>query len=77
MTWNVGSPVPSGGVFIIPAMTNPLLFTAALLIGSAITGVVLFILKRSHPKLKLRKWKRKWICRISTLTDLVTVCLYP
>ena len=46
MTWNVGSPVPSGGVFVIPAMSNPLLFTAALLIGSAITGIVLFLLKK-------------------------------
>ena len=27
-------------------MSNPLLFTAALLIGSAITGIVLFLLKK-------------------------------
>lgn len=49
MTWGVGSPVPSGGVFIIPAMSDPLLFTAALLIGSVITGVLLLILKK-EPK---------------------------
>ncbi|WP_414841115.1 PTS fructose transporter subunit IIC [Enterococcus saccharolyticus] len=46
MSWGVGSPVPSGGVFIIPAMTDPLKFTLALLIGSAITGILLFILKK-------------------------------
>ena len=47
MIWGVGSPVPSGGVFIIPAMTDPLKFTIALLIGSAITGVLLFALKKA------------------------------
>lgn len=46
MSWGVGSPVPSGGVFIIPAMTDPLKFTIALLIGSAITGILLFVLKK-------------------------------
>lgn len=46
MSWGVGSPVPSGGVFIIPAMTDPIKFTIALLIGSAITGILLFILKK-------------------------------
>lgn len=46
MSWGVGSPVPSGGVFIIPAMTDPLKFTLALLIGSLITGILLFILKK-------------------------------
>lgn len=47
MSWDVGSPVPSGGVFIIPAMTDPLKFTLALLIGSAITGILLFALKKA------------------------------
>ncbi|KAF1303074.1 PTS fructose transporter subunit IIC [Enterococcus saccharolyticus] len=46
MSWGVGSPVPSGGVFIIPTMTDPLKFTIALLIGSAITGILLFVLKK-------------------------------
>lgn len=46
MMWGIGSPVPSGGMFIVPAMTNPLLFCIALLIGSAITGVLLFVLKK-------------------------------
>lgn len=47
MSWGVGSPVPSGGVFIIPAMTDPVKFTLALLIGSVITGVLLFVLKKA------------------------------
>lgn len=46
MMWGIGSPVPSGGLFIVPAMTNPLLFMVALTIGSMITGILLFILKK-------------------------------
>ncbi|EMF0148563.1 PTS fructose transporter subunit IIC [Enterococcus hirae] len=52
MSWGIGSPVPSGGVFIIPAMTDPLKFTFVLLIGSAVTGILLFVLKKApaeHP----------------------------
>ena len=52
MSWGIGSPVPSGGVFIIPSMTDPLKFTFALLIGSAVTGILLFVLKKApaeHP----------------------------
>ena len=46
MSWGVGSPVPSGGVFIIPAMNDPMKFTLALIIGSVITGLLLFVLKK-------------------------------
>lgn len=46
MTWNVESPVPSGGMFIVPAMNHPLLFCLALLIGSLITGIILFVWKK-------------------------------
>ncbi|ENZ6555284.1 PTS fructose transporter subunit IIC [Enterococcus hirae] len=52
MSWGIGSPIPSGGVFIIPAMTDPLKFTFSLLIGSAVTGILLFVLKKApaeHP----------------------------
>jgi len=41
-----GSPVPSGGVFVIPAMSKPLVAVAALLIGSLVTGVLLVVLKK-------------------------------
>lgn len=47
MSWGVGSPVPSGGVFIIPAMSDPLKFTLALLIGSVVSGILLFVLKKA------------------------------
>lgn len=43
--WNVASPVPHGGVFVIPAMTNPLGFIAALLIGSAVTFAIYYAMK--------------------------------
>lgn len=46
MMWGVGSPVPSGGMFIVPAMTHPILFCLALLIGSFITGIMLFLWKK-------------------------------
>ncbi|GKU82081.1 PTS fructose transporter subunit IIC [Niallia sp. NCCP-28] len=46
MMWGVGSPVPSGGMFIVPAMNHPLLFCLALLIGSLITGIMLFLWKK-------------------------------
>lgn len=49
MMWGIGSPVPSGGMFIVPAMSNPLLFCVALLIGSCITALLLVILKK-EPK---------------------------
>lgn len=34
---DVGSKVPSGGVFVIPAMSNPLAALIALLAGTAVT----------------------------------------
>lgn len=46
MTWGIGSPVPSGGMFIVPAMNKPLLFCLALLIGSIITAILLLLLKK-------------------------------
>lgn len=49
MMWGIGSPVPSGGMFIVPAMTDPLKFCLALFIGSLITGVLLTVLKK-EPK---------------------------
>ncbi len=45
MIWDCGSPVPHGGLFAIPAMHNGLLWLLALIIGSAITGIVFFILR--------------------------------
>lgn len=41
-----GSPVPSGGVFVIPAMTKPLVAVSALLAGSIVTGLILVLIKK-------------------------------
>ena len=46
MFLGVGSPVPSGGMFIVPAMSQPMSFCTALLIGSLITASLLLILKK-------------------------------
>lgn len=42
----VGSNVPSGGVFVIPAMTQPLSALLALLAGTAVTGFMLVFIKK-------------------------------
>lgn len=41
-----GSPVPSGGVFVIPAMSKPLIAVIALLVGSCVTAILLVLLKK-------------------------------
>ena len=46
MLLGVGSPVPSGGMFIVPAMTNPLGFLIALGTGSVVTALLLVALKK-------------------------------
>lgn len=46
MLWNVGSSIPSGGVFIIPFVQNPLGFIGALTIGSCIMAAILSISKK-------------------------------
>ena len=43
---DVGSKVPSGGVFVIPAMSNPIAALIALLAGTAVTGVLLVLIKK-------------------------------
>lgn len=45
-TFGVGSKVPSGGVFVIPAMSNPLIAVVALLAGSLVTAILLVVLKK-------------------------------
>lgn len=41
-----GSPVPSGGIFVIPAMSQPVIAVIALLVGSAVTACMLVVLKK-------------------------------
>jgi len=45
-TLGVGSNVPSGGVFVIPAMSNPLGAVIALLTGTIVTAILLVIIKK-------------------------------
>lgn len=45
-TFGNGSPVPSGGVFVIPAMDKPLVAVVALLVGSLVTALILVVLKK-------------------------------
>lgn len=46
MMLGVGSPVPSGGMFIVPAMVNPVGFMIALLSGTALTAAILVITRK-------------------------------
>ena len=46
MILNVGSMVPSGGMFIVPAMINPWGFMLALTVGTIITALLLVALKK-------------------------------
>lgn len=49
MMWGVESPVPHGGIFVVPVMTNPLMFIAALIIGSIVTAAILTAIKPAVP----------------------------
>lgn len=44
MVWDCGVSVPHGGLFALPAMTNPLWWLVALIIGSLITGTIWVLL---------------------------------
>lgn len=46
MALDVGSMVPSGGMFIVPAMINPWGFMLALAAGTVVTAVLLVLLKK-------------------------------
>lgn len=46
MVWGVESPVPHGGMFVVPLFTHPLLFCPALGIGTVICGVMLSLWKK-------------------------------
>ena len=46
MLLNVGSMVPSGGMFIVPAMINPWGFMIALISGTVVTALLLTVLKK-------------------------------
>ena len=47
MAWHVGTPATHGGILVAGLSTNPLLWVAALAIGSVITGVLYAVVKRT------------------------------
>ena len=46
MAFNCGLRAPHGGIFVLPTITNPLMYLVALLIGSVIGALLLGILKK-------------------------------
>ena len=46
MAFNCGLRAPHGGIFVLPTLTNPLMYLVALLIGSIIGALLLGILKK-------------------------------
>ncbi|PLS17105.1 PTS fructose transporter subunit IIABC [Bacillus sp. M6-12] len=47
MAFNVTLPAPHGGIFVIPLVNHPLLYISAILIGSAVTAVMLGFWKKN------------------------------
>ena len=50
MLWGADSKIPASGLFAVPTMTKPVQFLIALLIGSLVTGIIFFLLKRPVTK---------------------------
>ncbi|MBA4494139.1 fructose-specific PTS transporter subunit EIIC [Paenactinomyces guangxiensis] len=46
MMFGITLPAPHGGIFVIPLVNRPLLYVLAILIGSAVTAIILSIWKR-------------------------------
>ena len=46
MAFSCGSRAPHGGIFILPVITNPLMYFVALVIGSVVGGLILGFLKK-------------------------------
>ena len=47
MAFKCQLPAPHGGIFVIPVMTNPIMYVIAILIGSFITAFMIGFLKKS------------------------------
>ena len=50
MLWGADSKIPASGLFAVPTMKKPVKFLIALLIGSLVTGIIFFLLKRPVTK---------------------------
>lgn len=47
MMWGSGTPAPAGGLFAMFTMSNPFYWFISLMVGSFVTAIVLFCLKKS------------------------------
>ena len=50
MAFGCGSRAPHGGLFVLPVITNPLMYLVALVIGSVVGAVILGVLKKNKAK---------------------------
>ena len=46
MLFGVQLPAPHGGLFVLPVVTNPVMYLLAIVIGSVVTAVILGIIKK-------------------------------
>ena len=46
MAFACGLRAPHGGVFVIPTITNPILYIVAILVGAVVGALILAILKK-------------------------------
>ena len=47
MAFGCGSRAPHGGLFVLPVITNPLMYLVALVVGSVVGAVILGALKKN------------------------------
>ncbi|MGM9534930.1 MAG: fructose-specific PTS transporter subunit EIIC [Intestinibacter sp.] len=50
MAFGCGSRAPHGGLFVLPVITNPLMYLLALVIGSVVGAVILGVLRKNKAK---------------------------
>ncbi|WP_300363870.1 fructose-specific PTS transporter subunit EIIC, partial [Fusobacterium sp.] len=46
MLFKVQLPAPHGGLFVLPVMTNPMMYLVAVIAGSVVTAILIGILKK-------------------------------
>ncbi|HWR30935.1 MAG TPA: PTS fructose transporter subunit IIC [Negativicutes bacterium] len=53
MIFNIASPAVHGGIFVVPMMSNPLLFLGCMFTGALVTGVTYAIIKKPLVELEV------------------------
>ena len=46
MFFKVQLPAPHGGLFVLPVVTNPIMYLVAIVVGSVITALILGFIKK-------------------------------